>query len=39
METMLAPYRLNDCNNKRDVENKEAIHHLILYENPKVPRL
>lgn len=35
----LPPYRLNNCNNERDIENKEDIHHLILQENPEVPRL
>lgn len=35
----LPQYRLNNCNNERDIENTEDIHHLILYENPELPRL
>lgn len=31
-------YRLIDCNNERDTENKEDSCHLILYENHEVPR-
>lgn len=30
---------LNYYSNLRDIENREDIHNLILYENPEVPRL